>query len=364
MNNSNTNQQGFSIEIVKRNSDNTLTNLYLKGTKLIEEQSSRGTYSAITTNNKIQWKTRDIPDICQVIQPILKHKGYFADGCKNVANVKEEPVHMWDLQCRRCHRLIRIYKFKEYFGYYSTNESCNHQEPPGSLPTPILELCMNRADEKGAATNIISNLQLHKDDIQKTRMLFEDPNLEKHPMLNNKEYWEKIKTQIKSKCKEIRRKRKGNNSLIKNASSKKMTRPISSVKQSLENNYAHLEQKGKVHNAEKHVVGLVKYLIDNGVVDEFKNSFQEGDGSIKSKSFVSKASNSSFRKEFKSVNLPTRFTKNVLYLTLYLMEVSFVKKVPTRFNFVTRRGEEKGRCVQYLKWFGSKNGWSMDDLLA
>lgn len=84
--------------------------------------------------------------------------------------------------------------------------------------------------------------------------------------------------------------------------------------------------KGKVHNAEKHVVGLVKYLIDNGIVDEFKNSFQEGDGSIKAKSFVSKASNSSFRKEFKSVNLPTRFTKNVLYLTLYLMEVSFAKK--------------------------------------
>lgn len=237
------NQQGFAIEITKINNDNTSTNLYLKGVRLIEEQSSRGTYSAITENNKLQWKTRDIPDLCQVIHPILKHKAYSPKGCKIVANAKEEPVHVWDLQCRRCNRLIRVYKLKEYFGYYSTNETCNHQEPTGSLPTPIVKLCMNRADEKNAATKIISFLQLQKDDIQQTRMFFEDPNLQKHPMLNNTEYWNKIMSQIKSKCTELRRKkRKGNNSQVKSTYSKKMTRPISSVKQSLENNFAHLEK--------------------------------------------------------------------------------------------------------------------------
>lgn len=143
---------------------------------------------------------------------------------------------------------------------------------------------------------------------------------------------------------------------------KKMRYFLSVAKQYLADKPYYLT--GKVHDSEEKIVGLVKYLFDNGVVDDFKNSFQEEDGSIKPNTFVSKASNSSFRREFKSVNLPTRFTRNVLYLTLYLMEVSFEKKVPTKFNFVTRKGEEKGRCVQYIKWFGSKTGWSMDDLLA
>jgi len=153
-------------------------------------------------------------------------------------------------------------------------------------------------------------------DIQQTRMLFEDQNLQKHPMLNNTEYWNKIKSQIRSKCTELRRKkRKGNNSQVKSTYSKKMTRPISSVKQSLENNFAHLEQIMNSTQLSLTPIDLINLLPKN---DE------------------------------------------ALWYTYHDMEISSREEVPTTFYFASNE-DYKGRCVNFLSWMHDRK-WPKENL--
>lgn len=113
-----------------------------------------------------------------------------------------------------------------------------------------------------------------------------------------------------------------------------------------------------VSDPELKVKNFVEYLFDHNKLEPFVNSFEGVDGSFKSNSFASRASNGSFRGKYLLGNgLPQKISKNVLYLTMFILEISSKKSVPTSFDFVLI-GVKRVRCMQYQNWMAEK-GWTV-----
>lgn len=126
----------------------------------------------------------------------------------------------------------------------------------------------------------------------------------------------------------------------------------------------YLQDKRKVievstRDPELKLTNLLEYLYENNAaLENFVDSFEGVDGSFKSNSFASRASNGSLRGDKKLGNgIPQRISKNVLYLTLFILEISSEKSVPARFVFV-QRGVDRRRCKQFLNWMDDK-GWKV-----